>query len=78
MISFFNVFVRFQPRPPTSRLQGRNSDWRHLFNKDVISVPDKWEYPWVRNRKLENTALNQLMDFRVKTIHDYCSTHHGI
>jgi len=24
----------------------RNSDWRHLFNRDVISMPDKWEYPW--------------------------------
>ena len=29
-----------------SRKQGRNHDWRHLFNRDVISVPDKWEYPW--------------------------------
>ena len=25
---------------------GRNSDWQHLFNRDVISMPDKWEYPW--------------------------------
>lgn len=31
---------------PSSRLQGRNSDWQHLFNRDVISMPDKWEYPW--------------------------------
>lgn len=29
-----------------SRQEGRNSDWRHLFNRDVISMPDKWEYPW--------------------------------
>ncbi|QDT04563.1 Mannosyl oligosaccharide glucosidase [Rubripirellula lacrimiformis] len=29
-----------------ARKQGRNSDWRHLFNRDVISMPDKWEYPW--------------------------------
>lgn len=29
-----------------SRKTGRNSDWRHLFNRDVISMPDKWEYPW--------------------------------
>ena len=29
-----------------SRKEGRNSDWRHLFNRDVISMPDKWEYPW--------------------------------
>jgi hypothetical protein len=31
---------------PQSRAHGRNSDWRHLFNRDVISMPDKWEYPW--------------------------------
>ncbi|TWT57082.1 Mannosyl oligosaccharide glucosidase [Thalassoglobus neptunius] len=24
----------------------RNADWQHLFNRDVISMPDKWEYPW--------------------------------
>ncbi len=35
-----------QPAPPASRNTGRNSDWRHLFNRDVLSVPDKWEYPW--------------------------------
>jgi hypothetical protein len=35
-----------QPRPPASRLTGRNSDWPHLYNRDVISMPDKWEYPW--------------------------------
>jgi hypothetical protein len=35
-----------QPPPPESRKQGRNSDWKYLFNRDVISVPDKWEYPW--------------------------------
>jgi hypothetical protein len=35
-----------QPSPPPSRQQGRNHDWTHLFNRDVISVPDKWEYPW--------------------------------
>ncbi len=28
------------------RQLGRNHDWRHLFNRDVISMPDKWEYPW--------------------------------
>lgn len=28
------------------RQQGRNSDWKHLFNRDIISMPDKWEYPW--------------------------------
>jgi len=35
-----------QPAPPASRQKGRNNDWRHLFNRDVISMPDKWEYPW--------------------------------
>jgi hypothetical protein len=35
-----------QPSPPKSRLQGRNADWHHLHNRDVISMPDKWEYPW--------------------------------
>jgi hypothetical protein len=35
-----------QPAPPQSRRQGRNNDWRHLYNRDVISMPDKWEYPW--------------------------------
>jgi hypothetical protein len=28
------------------KLTGRNSDWRHLKNQDIISMPDKWEYPW--------------------------------
>ena len=35
-----------QPAPPRARKAGRNSDWQHLFNGDVISMPDKWEYPW--------------------------------
>lgn len=35
-----------QPDPPKSRLEGRNVDWMHLFNRDVVSMPDKWEYPW--------------------------------
>jgi hypothetical protein len=35
-----------QPKPPDSRISGRNSDWRHLFNRDIISMPDTWEYPW--------------------------------
>ncbi len=34
------------PPPPAERLQGRNCDWVHLYNADVISMPDKWEYPW--------------------------------
>jgi hypothetical protein len=35
-----------QPAPPAIRSHGRNSDWSHLYNRDVISMPDKWEYPW--------------------------------
>jgi hypothetical protein len=35
-----------QPQPPHSRRGGRNSEWMHLNNADVISMPDKWEYPW--------------------------------
>ena len=31
---------------PESRQHGRNAEWRHLFNRDIISMPDKWEYPW--------------------------------
>src|SRR5690606_24618293 len=34
------------PRPPESRLRGRNSDWHHFFARDILSMPDKWEYPW--------------------------------
>ncbi len=34
------------PRPPEARKRGRNHDWRHLYNRDIISMPDKWEYPW--------------------------------
>jgi hypothetical protein len=35
-----------QPMPPASRKRGRNAEWGHLYNADVISMPDKWEYPW--------------------------------
>ncbi|HXV48156.1 MAG TPA: glucosidase, partial [Candidatus Binatia bacterium] len=35
-----------QPEPPAARAKGRNHEWRHLYNADVISMPDKWEYPW--------------------------------
>ncbi len=35
-----------QPKPPKGRKDGRNSDFAHLYNRDVVSMPDKWEYPW--------------------------------
>jgi hypothetical protein len=50
---YYHYVVRYwlqgdltQPPPPDSRLAGRNSEWSHLYNADVISMPDKWEYPW--------------------------------
>jgi hypothetical protein len=35
-----------EPPPPRERRRGRNHEWTHLYNADVISMPDKWEYPW--------------------------------
>jgi len=35
-----------QPPPPQERSHGRNADWPHLYNRDVLSMPDTWEYPW--------------------------------
>src|SRR5271166_5589820 len=35
-----------QPPPPAGRKYGRNREWTHLNNADVVSMPDKWEYPW--------------------------------
>lgn len=35
-----------QPAPPPERQSVRNHEWRHLNNADIISMPDKWEYPW--------------------------------
>ncbi len=34
------------PPPPPGREAVRNADWRHLYTRDVLSMPDKWEYPW--------------------------------
>ena len=35
-----------EPPPPSGHRKVRNADWRHVFARDVISMPDKWEYPW--------------------------------
>jgi hypothetical protein len=50
---FYDLNVRewldgdpLQPPPPESRKHGRNRNWRHLVAADIMSVPDKWEYPW--------------------------------
>ena len=34
------------PTPPAPRLKGRNKEWAHLYTDDILSMPDKWEYPW--------------------------------
>jgi hypothetical protein len=50
---FYHYYVRrwlegdpAGPPPPPERRYGRNHEWGHLYNEDVISMPDKWEYPW--------------------------------
>jgi Mannosylglycerate hydrolase MGH1-like glycoside hydrolase domain len=50
---FFHYIVKHwlegdpaQPVPPRERWEGRNHDWPHLYNRDVLSMPDAWEYPW--------------------------------
>ena len=35
-----------QPPPPVERLEGRNARWRNIYNERVMSMPDKWEFPW--------------------------------
>ncbi len=34
------------PEPPPERRSGRNSGWTHVYNVDILSMPDKWEFPW--------------------------------
>jgi hypothetical protein len=50
---FYNYVVRdwlegdpAMPPPPHERKHGRNANWTHVFNDDVLSMPDAWEYPW--------------------------------
>ncbi|GAC1527339.1 MAG: glucosidase [Vulcanimicrobiaceae bacterium] len=50
---FYHYVVRdwlrgdpLQPPPPAGRERGRNSTWPHLYNDDIIAMPDTWEYPW--------------------------------
>jgi hypothetical protein len=35
-----------QPAPPADRTRGRNHEWTHVYNSDILLMPDKWEYPW--------------------------------
>ncbi|HEY8400820.1 MAG TPA: glucosidase [Cytophagaceae bacterium] len=48
---YFNIdqWLRGDPNqmtPPQERKKGRNHEWKHLNNSNIISMPDKWEYPW--------------------------------
>jgi hypothetical protein len=50
---YYNYVVRdwlrgdpLMPPPPPERLHGRNASWIHLYNDDILSMPDNWEYPW--------------------------------
>ncbi len=46
-----------QPPPPPERQAIRNSDWQHLNNRDIISIPDTWEYPWYASWDLAFQAV---------------------
>ena len=46
-----------QPEPPPGRAAIRNTDWQHLNNRDIISMPDTWEYPWYASWDLAFQAV---------------------
>jgi hypothetical protein len=46
-----------QPVPSSRRRRGRNAEWRHLCNAEIISMPDKWEYPWYASWDLAFQAV---------------------
>jgi len=46
-----------QPVPPPEREAIRNADWQHLNNRDIISMPDTWEYPWYASWDLAFQAV---------------------
>ena len=48
---------KLQPEPPVSRWSGRNIDWQHLNNAHIVSMPDKWEYPWYASWDLAFQAV---------------------
>ena len=48
---YYNVFEWLKgdpstPRPDANRKEGRNSSWKHMYTSNILSMPDKWEYPW--------------------------------
>jgi hypothetical protein len=63
------------PPPPGSRLQSRNHSWTHLNNADIISMPDKWEYPWYAAWDLAFHCIPLAMvdvDFAKSQLHLLC------
>jgi hypothetical protein len=50
-----------EPPPPQERKSGRNSDWQHLSNIDIVSMPDTWEYPWYASWDLAFQAVTFAM-----------------
>ena len=42
----YNGDANVKPRPPPNRANGRNKNWKHLYIEDILSMPDKWEYPF--------------------------------
>lgn len=49
------------PPPPESRKTGRNYKWIHLYNDDVLSMPDTWEYPWFASWDLAFHTVNMAL-----------------
>lgn len=43
---WYNGDPNVKPRPPPNRANGRNKDWKHMYTDDILSLPDKWEYPF--------------------------------
>ena len=44
--AWYNGDANVKPRPPPNRANGRNKNWKHLYIEDILSMPDKWEYPF--------------------------------
>lgn len=63
--------------PPEQRKLGRNRQWDHLFNEDIISMPDAWEYPWFPVNYLLIESLLKFHDFWGDQIKVMCSTSSG-
>ncbi|XDT22656.1 Hypothetical protein J6896_04537 [Nakaseomyces glabratus] len=44
--AWYNGDKNIKPRPPPDRANGRNKNWKHMYIEDILSMPDKWEYPF--------------------------------